>query len=112
MHRLTGRLSKSSIHIATVLLVAMGVLGRSAPVHADEQQCQWVWNCTNGPCKHVPLCDHTYDVVPPEPMELPPVAPLDTGSLPAPPYPPAGREMCAPKRICDTAGNCTWQTRC
>lgn len=92
--------------------VSLCMLLWSFPLHADEQKCEWIWNCTNGPCRHIPQCEHNYDIVPPEPMELPPVSPLDMGSQPAALYPPAGNETCVPQHICDTAGNCEWQTKC
>ncbi|QEO16389.1 hypothetical protein [Acetobacter vaccinii] len=88
------------------------LLFSASPLHAEQHLCTWVWNCTNKACRHVPQCLNSYDVIPPEPLELPPVAPLDAGSSPAANLPPAGRHTCVPRHICTSYGVCEWQTRC
>lgn len=98
--------------IGYCFVVAVMSIVSASPVRALPQECRWVWDCTSGSCKHEPRCDHDYDVVPPEPLELPPVTPLDLGSSPMAIFPPAGRQRCVPKRVCDTYGKCEWQTRC
>lgn len=96
---------------SALLFMAVSFMA-AGPASALPEECRWVWDCTSGSCKHEPRCEHDYDIVPPEPLDLPPVAPLDLGSSPTSILPPAGRQKCVPKRVCDTYGKCEWQTRC
>lgn len=85
-------------------------LAYSQPV--GRQECKWVWDCTKGRCKHTTQCANAYDLVPPEPQELPPLAPVDTGAYMPPDVLPAGGSHCPPKRTCDQMGQCVWEVKC
>lgn len=73
--------------------------------------CKWVWNCSNGPCKHVPVCDSPVDIVPPEPAGIPPIAPPSVRPIERPTVPPVGARSCHKEYIVED-GKASWKTIC
>ena len=53
--------------------IILAALATASPVAA---QCTWVWDCTSGQCRQVPVCRSAMDLPPLRPLELPPLAPL------------------------------------
>ncbi|PYD69490.1 hypothetical protein [Komagataeibacter swingsii] len=80
-----------------------------APAHAV---CRWVWDCTEGACRHIPQCDNSYDTVPNEPLEVTPNAPLSTDNPLPPNILPFKTTQCVSRRICSQSGQCSWYTKC
>lgn len=74
--------------------------------------CKWIWDCTRGQCRHIPQCENSYDMVPPEPQELPPLSPVDSGAFMVPDVLPSGGNHCPPTRTCDQMGECVWEVKC
>ena len=74
--------------------------------------CEWTWDCATNPCQHIPMCDSTTEMVPMEPMEMAPVAPMQEMKPMEPvTMPPIGTSDCEQKYICDN-GACGWQEVC
>ena len=78
---------------------------------AAAQNCTWVWDCTSGQCRQVPVCRSPLDIPPPRPPEIRPIAPPTIRPIPVPGIPPVGTKVCAPRYIC-TGGQCVWRTVC
>ena len=87
------------------LIAAAGLAAFVSSAHA-ECICQ----CVNGQMQ--PLCTNS--------IEIPPICPpticlIMSPSIPpiaTPMIPPIGTSSCHPARVCDTFGNCQWQTVC
>lgn len=92
------------------LVVLAGVFALRPP--AAYAECRWVWDCSGGACKHVPVCQHPGDFVPIEPVELPPIAPATVKPMEPPGMPPPGASTCAKRYICDDKGACAWRDIC
>jgi hypothetical protein len=100
---------RSVLAIVTVpILVAITLL----PLPVDAA-CQWRWDCTGGvgACRQVPVCDNSFDVVPPRPPEVAPIPTPSVRPVPTPTVPPVGASSCMPRYMCRGA-NCTWETIC
>lgn len=74
--------------------------------------CAWVWDCTGGTCRQVPICDTPMAIPGPRPPGVPPIAPPTLTPIPEPVLPPLGTRSCAPRHICTSRGVCQWQTVC
>jgi hypothetical protein len=75
---------------------------------ASHAEC--LCQCVNGEMQ--PLCQSTMDLPPLCPPRL---CPLDGPALAPhqrPTLPPIGTTDCGQARVCDTYGNCSWQTVC
>jgi len=85
----------------------------SALVGTSEAVCRWTWDCSNGyPCRQVQVCDDALDMPTIRPPEIPPISPPSIRPIPQPTIPPLGTKQCQPQYLCDTFGNCQWQTVC
>lgn len=89
---------------------SVAFLAFSAPANAA---CQWKWDCTAGAgqCRQVPLCDHTFDVAPPRPPQVPPIPSPSIAPVHTPTVPPVGTTQCHQEYLCD-AGQCRWTRVC
>lgn len=75
-------------------------------------QCAWKWDCTNGQCVQVPICRSAMDIVPIKPIEIKPIAPLQTiRPIQTPQIPPIGTRQCQQRYICQN-GQCQWKQVC
>ncbi|HEX9756827.1 MAG TPA: hypothetical protein VGB26_03385 [Nitrospiria bacterium] len=75
--------------------------------------CKWEWVCDeDGDCEHQPICDSSIDLAPVEPPEVKPIVPPALEPLPPIVVPPIGTKECKKVRLCDTYGNCRWDTVC
>jgi len=77
-----------------------------------QAACQWKFDCTGGQCRQIPLCDSANSVVPIRPLQIAPIAPPSIAPLGRPTVPPIGTRSCSPRQICNSAGQCSWQTVC
>jgi hypothetical protein len=79
----------------------------------SESACQWTWECRYGvgSCRQVPVCDRSFDVVPPRPPSVAPIPLPSVRPVPMPMVPPVGTTHCAPQYLC-SFGRCAWQTLC
>lgn len=93
-----------------VIVPCIDMRAHAQPV--GRQECKWIWDCTKGRCKHTPQCANNYDLIPPEPQELPPLVPIDSGASIVPDILPAAGSHCPPKRTCDQDGKCVWEVKC
>lgn len=82
-----------------------------APLSADAK-CRWTFDCSNGPCKQVPICDSTLDIVPPKPPRVAPIAPPSIKPIDRPRVPPVGTTSCTNRYLCNDYGHCSWQNVC
>ncbi|MGY6214451.1 hypothetical protein ACW73L_04735 [Methylolobus aquaticus] len=75
--------------------------------------CQWQWICDgSGQCEHVPLCDSTLSLPPPEPPAIAPIAPLSIRPIQPPTIPPIGTSQCQPFQVKNASGKWSWETVC
>jgi hypothetical protein len=75
--------------------------------------CQWQWICDGRDhCEHVPLCDNTIDIVPPQPPSLRPIAPPAIAPIPSPTLPPLGTTRCIQVQRQGLDGQWYWGTVC
>jgi hypothetical protein len=59
-----------------------------------------------------PLCEDAMDMPPICPPTICPIAAPSITPIPTPMVPPIGTSRCQPERVCDTFGNCRWETVC
>jgi hypothetical protein len=81
----------------------------AAPAQAA---CRWTWDCTQQPCRQVHLCDNSTDVPAIRPTEVPPTPPTSLAPITSPMNPPTGTTECRQANLCNSAGQCRWQTVC
>lgn len=116
--RLSGhRFGRTALLVIVTILLALPASEGAWAQREIEQQvgrhaCRWVWDCTRGQCKHVSQCAEPNGLVPPEPKELPPLSPVDSGPFMVPDTLPAGGSHCPPRRTCDQMGECVWEVKC
>lgn len=87
----------------------MVVLLTATPASAA---CRWTWDCGNGPCKQVQICDNAFDIPAIRPPEIAPIPAPTIRPLSPPVLPPIGAKQCSPQYLCNTYGQCGWQTVC
>jgi len=93
-------------------LVAVGLLILALSSEAAAG-CRWTWDCTQGyPCRQVQVCDDALDLPTIKPPEISPIPSPTIKPIPAPTIPPIGTTQCQPQYLCDSRGNCRWQTVC
>jgi hypothetical protein len=100
-----GSYACSTMRWVLLLLVTLsGVAGAS---------CVWRFDCTNGPCRQVAVCEGPNDWVTagPPPPRVPPIPTPTVRPVPVPMTPPVGATSCAPRYFCGIGG-CRWQTVC
>ncbi len=91
---------------------AAGILVVGFPNRAAAA-CRWTWDCSQGyPCQQVQVCDNTLDLPALRPPEIPPIPPPTIRPIPKPTIPPIGTSQCQPQYLCDSWGNCRWETVC
>ena len=74
--------------------------------------CHPTFDCTSGQCRQTQVCDSSIDMPAIAPPSIPPlVAPSITPIMP-PALPPIGASSCAPARLCNNYGQCSWQQVC
>jgi hypothetical protein len=94
------------------LLVVASALAAFAP-SAASAACRWEWVCDgSGHCAHVPLCDRSLDIVPPEPPSLRPIPPPAIRPIPRPTIPPIGTSDCTEVQRRNAEGRWVWETVC
>jgi hypothetical protein len=74
-------------------------------------QCTWKWDCSSYPCKQVPICSSSIDLIPIKPPEVPPIPPPSIKPINIPTIPPIGTTKCEQRYIC-AEGQCSWQQVC
>ena len=93
-------------YLLAFLLIVLGAAAANAG-------CVWKFECpAAGACRQVPICDSAIDLVPIKPLRmaplvLPPVAPIAPVVLP-----PLGTRSCRQAYICNSMGQCGYQTVC
>lgn len=109
-----GRFGLLAIAVVLVILSASEAAWaqREIEQQVGRHVCKWVWDCTRGRCKHVSQCAEPNDLVPPEPKELPPLSPVDSGPFMIPDILSPGGSHCPPRRTCDQMGECIWEVKC
>ena len=91
-------------------LIGLSLWFIAAPSFAG---CTWEFECdAYGNCRQIPLCDSTLDIVPPKPPAIAPIPPPAIAPIPEPTIPPIGTTSCRQAYICDSWGNCSFQTVC
>jgi hypothetical protein len=90
---------------AFVVLLAFAVMMIGASAKAGCT-CE----CANGQMQ--PLCENAMDMPPICPPTICPIASPSIAPIPTPMVPPIGTSECQPERVCDTFGNCRWETVC
>lgn len=88
------------------------VLGLLIAATASHAACKWVYDCSSGQCKQVPICTNTFDQVPVKPLSVPPIVPPSITPIMPPTVPPVGTQACHPMRVCNPQGQCSWQQVC
>lgn len=74
--------------------------------------CRWEWDCSRGPCRQVQVCDSTIDVPAIRPPAIAPIPAPSIAPIPQPTVPPIGTSECRQARLCNSWGQCSWQTVC
>ncbi len=93
---------------AILVLLALGAVAPDA-----EAKCRWEFVCdAAGNCRQEPLCDSTLDVPMPAMPRVAPVVPPVVEPIPMPRVPPVGTSACQQVRVCNSFGQCRWQTVC
>lgn len=94
-----------------LILVALALTVFSiAPATAS---CRWEWVCDeDGDCAQVPLCERSFDIVPPQPPSIEPIVPPSIRPIDRPTLPPIGATDCTQARRRDTFGRWYWDTVC
>jgi len=74
-------------------------------------ECVWQWDCSSYPCKQVPICENSLDLVPIKPISIAPIPSPSIQPIDFPSIPPIGTTQCEQKYICNAYG-CNWQKIC
>ncbi len=75
--------------------------------------CRWKWDCSQGyPCQQVQVCDEVLDLPTIRPPGISPIPPPSIRPIPSPTLPPLGTRQCSQEYLCDSWGNCRWETVC
>lgn len=106
---LVGGLKMKTSRLRVLLLVLFLNLFATPPALAD---CRWTWDCSKGSCRQVQVCDSTIDSPRIRPPEIAPIPSPSIEPIPRPTIPPVGTSQCAQRYLCDSRGNCNWQTVC
>jgi hypothetical protein len=77
-----------------------------------QAACSWTWDCTDGRCKQIPMCDHPYEIPPIQPLEAPPVPPPSLKPLQPYVFAPPGKSACREAYLCNRNGQCRWKSVC
>lgn len=91
-----------------MVIAVLGLAGSSAANAA----CTWKWDCSTGTCRQVSVCENAIDMPPLKPLELPPLVMPGIAPIPSPTLPPIGTRQCSPRYLCNSYGQCSWQTVC
>lgn len=94
----------------TFTLTLLCLLMATAPAWGG---CRVEWDCSGGyPCRQVQICDNTFDVPAIRPPGISPIPPPSIAPIPRPVVPPIGTTQCAPRYLCNSSGQCSWETVC
>jgi hypothetical protein len=77
-----------------------------------QAACTWAWDCTNGQCRQLPLCDYSSEIPPLRPLETPPSASPALRPMPPHVFPPPGKKACREAYLCNSNGECRWKSVC
>ncbi len=81
--------------------------------HEAAAACRWEWDCSRGyPCQQVQVCDDALDLPTIRPPQMSPIPPPSIRPIPRPTIPPLGNTNCWQDYLCDSLGNCRWETVC
>jgi hypothetical protein len=75
------------------LRLAAVLIGAAACVFVPSRAlaaCTWTWDCSEGPCRQIPICDSTLDLPPLRPPSIAPIPAPTLRPLPRPVLPPLG----------------------
>lgn len=94
-------------------LIASAMLVFSAVGSTAEAACQWTWDCSGfGGCRQVQVCDSTIDMPALRPPEIAPIPSPSIRPIPRTTLPPLGTTSCRQAYLCDSYGQCGWQSVC
>ena len=96
-------------YVVFSLLAVVVTMLATAPALAA---CRWVWDCSRQPCTQIEICDKTTDPHAIRPTEVPPIPRTTHTPLGTPMNPPTGYRACHDANICNSAGECKWETVC
>ena len=78
-----------------------------------QARCIWQFECNSvGNCRQVPICDSTLDIAPIRPLAVPPIVLPPVAPIPRLVVPPIGTSSCRQAYLCNSVGQCSFQTVC
>jgi hypothetical protein len=95
--------------LALVVLTIVLTLSLAPVIQAA---CSWRWDCTNGQCQQLPLCDYSSEIPPLRPLETPPVTSPSLRPIQPYVFAPPGKRACRDAYICSSSGDCRWKSVC
>ncbi len=85
----------------------------AAAAASAQARCVWQFECDrSGNCRQVPICDSTLDIAPIRPLAVPPIVLPPVAPIPRPVVPPIGTSSCRQAYLCNSMGQCGFQTVC